>query len=141
MTNVGNAIVLNLTYVDNNRPDFVGDPTKIPKIQRIVIEKVKVEGARNAGRIIGLPDSKISEIMLRDVEIRAEIDFVIKDADTIKMLNVSRRLKSFGMPGPSDGAVEMLKAALRTATFGARREIQGHQQYFFDISEVSPYSY
>src|SRR5262249_8871823 len=33
MKNVKDAIVLDLLYVDNNRPNFKGDPEKIPKIK------------------------------------------------------------------------------------------------------------
>jgi polygalacturonase len=81
MKNVANAIVLELDYVDNNRPDFKGDPTKIPSIHNILIDHVTVEGSRNAGKIVGLPDSRITGITLQNVQITAEKDFVIKDAD------------------------------------------------------------
>ena len=46
MQNVGNAIVLDLLYTDNNRPNFRGDPLKIPHINDIKICNVKVESAQ-----------------------------------------------------------------------------------------------
>jgi polygalacturonase len=93
MKNVENAIILDLTYVDNNRPDFKGDPTKIPSIRNILIDHVEIEGSKNAGRIIGLPDSPITNITLRNVHLSAETDFVIKDASDPVFENVTRDIK------------------------------------------------
>ena len=81
MKNVANAILLFSDYVDNNRPDFKGDPTKIPSFHDILIDHVTIESARNAGRIVGLPESRITGVTLRDVQLTAEKPFVIKDAD------------------------------------------------------------
>ncbi|MFT3867132.1 MAG: glycoside hydrolase family 28 protein [Nibricoccus sp.] len=93
MKNVKDAIVLDLSYVDNNRPNFKGDPTKIPAIQNILIENVTVEGSKNAGKIVGLPDSPIKNITLRNVTLTAENDFVIKDADKPVFENVKIEIK------------------------------------------------
>ncbi len=93
MKNVENAIVLDLTYVDNNRPDFTGDPAKTPAIRNVLIDHVAIEGSRNAGRIIGLPDSRITGITLRDVRITAERDLVIKDADPPTYEKVTRDIR------------------------------------------------
>jgi polygalacturonase len=92
MKNVANAIVLDLNYVDNNRPDFKGDPTKIPSIHNIVIDNVRIENSKNAGKIVGLPESPITGIILRNVQITAEKDFVIKDADQPTFDNVTRSI-------------------------------------------------
>jgi polygalacturonase len=81
MKNVDNAIVLQLDYVDNNRPDFKGDPTKIPAIRNILIDHLTIEGSRSAGIIHGLPDSPISNITFRDITLSAEKDFDIRDAE------------------------------------------------------------
>lgn len=81
MKHVPNPIVLQLDYVDNNRPDFKGDPTKVPAIRNILIDRVTIEAARNAGLIHGIPDSPITNITLRDVTIAAENDFDVKDAE------------------------------------------------------------
>ena len=93
MKNVANAIVLELDYVDNNRPDFKGDPTKIPSIRDVLIDNVTIENSANAGKIVGLPDSPITNITLRNVQITAETDFVIKDADNPVFENVTRNIK------------------------------------------------
>jgi polygalacturonase len=93
MNNVTNAIVLDLTYVDNNRPDFKGDPTKIPSIHDILIDNVRIENSRNAGRIFGLPESRITNVTLQNVQITAEKDLIIKDADPPNFDNVTRNIK------------------------------------------------
>jgi len=93
MRNVANAIVLQLDYVDNNRPDFKGDPAKIPSIRDVLIDHVTVEASRNAGMIHGLPDSRITNITLRDVTISAEIDLDIRDADSPVFERVTRTIR------------------------------------------------
>src|SRR6266481_5726884 len=56
MKHVADAIVLQLDYVDNNRPNFRGDPTKVPAIRNILLDHLTIEGSRNAGIIHGIPD-------------------------------------------------------------------------------------
>jgi polygalacturonase len=89
MTDVTNAIVLQLDYVDDNRPDFRGDAGKVPSIRDILIEKVVIKNSKNAGKIIGLPDSPITRITFRDVKLDARYDFRIVDADHITFENVT----------------------------------------------------
>ena len=93
MRGVAHAIVLDLNYVDNNRPGFRGDPAKIPSIRHLLIDHVTIEGSEHAGRIIGLPDSRISDITLRDVTITAEEDFVIKNAAPPVFERVTRTIR------------------------------------------------
>ncbi|MBK9990818.1 MAG: right-handed parallel beta-helix repeat-containing protein [Verrucomicrobia bacterium] len=93
MKNVANAIVLDLSYVDNNRPDFTGDPTKIPAIKNILIEDVTIVNSKRAGKIIGLPESPITAITLRNVTLTAEKDFIVKDADKPVFENVKLEIK------------------------------------------------
>jgi polygalacturonase len=92
MKNVGNAIVLQLDYVDNTPPNFRGDPQKIPTLRNILIDHVTIEGARKAGVIHGLPDSRITGVTLRDVTIRAEKDLDIRDAEQPICERVVRRI-------------------------------------------------
>ena len=92
MKNVTDAIVLDLNYTDNNRPGFKGDAGKIPSIHNILIDHVTIENSKNAGRILGLPESRITGITLRDVRITAENDLVIKDADQPIFENVTRTI-------------------------------------------------
>lgn len=94
MANVANAIVLDLHYVDNNRPDFKGDPSKVPTIRNVTIENVTVTSARTAGKIVGLPDSKITNITLKNVHITAEKDFVIEDVGEITREDVTVQVKA-----------------------------------------------
>ncbi len=98
MKNVGNAIMLYSDYVDGNRPDFKGDATKVPSFHDVLIDHVTVESARNAGRIVGLPESRITNIELRDVHITAEKALEIKDADEPTRENVTVTIKPDLLP-------------------------------------------
>lgn len=93
MKDVANPITLQLNYVDNNRPDFKGDPAKIPEIRDILIDHVTATGARNAGKIIGLPDRPIRGVTLEDVTIVAETDLVVEDAEPPVFTRVTRTIK------------------------------------------------
>ena len=93
MKNVENAIVLQLDYVDNNRPDFKGDPTKIPSIRNILLDHLTIEGSRRAGIIHGIPDSPITNITLSDISITAEQDFNVRDADNPVYERVTKVIK------------------------------------------------
>ena len=93
MKNVGNAIVLDLLYTDANRPDFKGDPNKVPKIQDVLIDNVTVESAKNAGKIQGLADSSFVNVVLRNVTIAAGKDFVMQNDAGVTMENVTRDIR------------------------------------------------
>ena len=94
LTHVDNAIVLELDYVDNNRPNFKGDPAKVPAIRDVLIDHVTVTGARQAGKIVGLPDSRISGLTFRELTLTAEIDFVIKDCDPPVFAQCTRTIQA-----------------------------------------------
>ena len=94
MKNVQDAIVLDLQYVDNNRPDFKGDPTKVPKIQNIQIENVTIESATNAGRILGLVDSPIEAITFKNVKITADNAMTLENANRIRWDGCEMSLKN-----------------------------------------------
>ncbi len=100
MKNVPNAIVLDLTYVDNNRPDFRGDPAKLPAIRNILIDDVTIIGSAHAGRIRGLPESRITGVTLRNVSICAEKDLVVQDADAPRCENVTLDIRAGVAPPP-----------------------------------------
>ena len=101
MKHVTNAIVLDLNYVDNNRPDYKGETGKIPSIHNILIDHVSIESSKNAGQIVGLPESPITGITLQDVTITAQRDFVIKDADQPAFVNVTRTITPKTAAGPA----------------------------------------
>ena len=92
MKNVGNAIVLQLDYVDNNRPGFKGDPTKVPAIRNILLDHLTIEGSRNAGIIHGLPESPITNITFQDITLTAEKAFDIRDAEKPVFTRVRRTI-------------------------------------------------
>jgi polygalacturonase len=94
MKNVANAIYLDLNSGDNTRPDFKGDPTRIPAVKNILIDHVTIVNSKNAGRIVGLPDSRITAVTLRDVTLSAEKDLVVTDADKPVFENVTLQIKA-----------------------------------------------
>jgi polygalacturonase len=102
MKDVKNAIVLDLTYTDNNRPDFRGDPNKVPRIDDVEISNVTIDGAQNAGRFVGLPDSPIGRVTLRNVTLTADKDFVQKDADSIVFENCQRTINKKPTKRPAE---------------------------------------
>ena len=93
MKNVAAAIVMDLLYTDSNRPNFRGDPTEIPSIKNIRIDRVKIENAQSAGKIVGLPDSLISDVILNDVQISADSDLVFQNTDHVILNQVSITVK------------------------------------------------
>ncbi len=93
MKNVGVAIIIQLNYGDANRPNFKGDPRRVPAVRDILLDHLTIEGARNAGVFIGLPDSRITNVVLRDVTISADKDFYIHDADEPVLERVTRTIK------------------------------------------------
>lgn len=93
MKNVGNAIILQLDYVDNNRPNFKGDTTKIPVLRNILFDHLTITNARNAGIIHGLPDSPITNIMFCDITLTAGRDFDIRNAEQPVCERVTRTIK------------------------------------------------
>ena len=93
MKHVADAIILQLDYVDNNRPDFKGDPTKIPAIHHILLDHLTIDGSRRAGVIHGIPDSPITAITLRDITLIAEKDLDIRDADHPTLERVTRTIR------------------------------------------------
>ncbi|HEX7632414.1 MAG TPA: glycosyl hydrolase family 28 protein [Lacunisphaera sp.] len=103
MKNVENAIVLQLDYVDNNRPDFKGDPGKVPSIHNILLDHLTITGSRHAGIIHGLPDSPITNITLSDITLQAETDLDVKNADNPTYVRVTRDIRAGVAPAKRPG--------------------------------------
>jgi polygalacturonase len=103
MKHVENAIVLQLDYVDNNRPDFKGDPAKVPAIHNILLDHLTITGSRHAGIIHGLPDSPITNITLTDISLQAETDLDVRDADNPNYVRVTRDIRAGVAPPKRSG--------------------------------------
>ena len=69
------------------------------RCHNILIDHVTIENSRNAGKIVGPPESRITGITLRDVQITAEHDLVIKDADPPAFDQVTVAIKPGAAPG------------------------------------------
>jgi hypothetical protein len=68
----------------------------IPAIHGVLIDHVAIEGAKRAGRIIGLPESRITGVTLRDATIAAREDFVITDAEPPVFERVTKTIGGAG---------------------------------------------
>jgi len=103
MTNVANPILLDLNYTDSNRPNFKGDPGKIPSIKDVLIDHVTATGSTNALKIVGLPESRITDVTLQDVTITAAKGVTMNDADNINFDHVTISVEpGVAPPRPSE---------------------------------------
>jgi polygalacturonase len=78
--NVTDFLWLISDYVDSNRPNFKGDPKLVPVFHDVLFDHITMEGVKNAGRIVGLPDRPIRDITLRQFTVNAQNAFEIKHA-------------------------------------------------------------
>ena len=93
MKNVANPITLQLDYVDSNRPDFKGDPTKIPAIRHVLLDHLTIEGSRNSVIFHGIPDSPITDIALQDITLTAENGFDLRNTANLTFDRVTCTIK------------------------------------------------
>lgn len=93
MRNVDRAIIVQLDYADNNRPDFTGDRSKIPAVRNILFDHITVENARDSVIIHGIPQSRVTGIVMRDVTITAEKGFDLRFTDPPVLERVSCTVK------------------------------------------------
>ncbi len=99
MRNVNPAITLTCSYALNSSGDkSLAKPTQeslkttggnIPKFRKIRISNLTATCQKSAGKIMGLPDSFISDVFLENVKISAPESFVIENAESIRLSNVS----------------------------------------------------
>src|SRR5687768_16197989 len=78
---VKEAITIDMFYDVGNNPNVKQDSADaLPVYRSILVENLKCEGATTAIRIRGLPDSPMSDIVLRNVEITAKQGVTITNA-------------------------------------------------------------
>lgn len=97
MKDVGTAITINLYYFD--KPGMAArkaepvTPTT-PMVRNILIRNVTVDGAKEAGDLVGLPERPLENILLDYVTITAEKGMVIQDAKNVHFDDVKITPKS-----------------------------------------------
>ena len=99
MKNVNPAITMTCSYASNSSGDksqakpvlqsLKNSGDSIPKFRKIRITNLSATCQKSAGKILGLPDSLISDVLLENVKISAPEPFVIENATDIRMSNVS----------------------------------------------------
>ena len=83
------AITIDMFYDVGNNPDVRQDsPEGLPVYRNILIENLKCDGAATAMRIRALPDSPMSNIVLRNVEITAKQGITITNAPDTRLSDV-----------------------------------------------------
>ncbi len=104
MKNVNPAITLTCYYMNNSagdaaRPSGAGSNSALaiasntPVYHNIRISNLKATCPRMAGIIIGLPDSRISNVVFENVQISAAKSFEIRNAKGIQLKNVTVSVK------------------------------------------------
>ncbi len=84
MEDVGTAILIS-EYYPNVQPPSGGDASQpvtrlTPRFHDIRIEDVKATGSKNAGFIIGLPESPVRAVSLKNVSIQAQKGLMVSNA-------------------------------------------------------------
>jgi polygalacturonase len=109
MTNVHPAISIACYYQDSSQAKYPkGDPAQpvtdtTPLIRNIRISNVTATSTRDAGLIVGLPESVVSNVVLENVHITAETGLTMANANGIKFKNVEISVKK-GPPFTTDNA-------------------------------------
>jgi polygalacturonase len=96
--NVTDFIWIISDYVDSGRPNFKGDPKLVPIFHDVLFDHITAENVVNAGRIVGLADSPIRNIILRHVTINAQTPFEIKNASHLAFEDVAINLTPSSAP-------------------------------------------
>src|SRR5439155_19270037 len=83
MKNVSAAIYINLYYFDKSGSAHrAAQPISAttPIIRKVRIENVKVQSAKDAGEITGLPEMPVEDVLMKNVTIDADNGFKVVDA-------------------------------------------------------------
>jgi polygalacturonase len=89
MKDVPQAIEFTMQYASSksdNKPRPVDETT--PSIRNIRIINVTATGSKSAGSVVGLPESKLTDITLENVKIACEKGLLIRDAKGVTLKNV-----------------------------------------------------
>jgi polygalacturonase len=88
MKNVGVAITINLFYFDKaGQKERAAKPVTAttPIVRDVRIMNIRVDDAKTAGEIIGLPEMPVSEVLLDNVRIKAKTGMTIQDAKSVEL--------------------------------------------------------
>jgi hypothetical protein len=77
--------VITFAYKDNKSDAITTD---VPSVKGFYITNLKVTGSKNAGKIIGLPESHLQDIVLTNLKISAKTGLIIENAKGVILKNV-----------------------------------------------------
>jgi polygalacturonase len=93
MKNMRDAIVLDMTYsTSGGKAPVAGETTKIPVVRDVVIDNITIDSAKVAGKIVGIEESPFSNIVIRNVTLRAAKDFVMTNEKGVVLENVTKEI-------------------------------------------------
>ncbi len=81
------AISINMKYGHNDDESVAKKDESTPVFRDILLERLTVESAASAGKIIGLAESPVERITLRDATIHAKTGMVVRDVAGLKKEN------------------------------------------------------
>jgi polygalacturonase len=117
MTNVFPALSIACYYQDSSQAKFPkDDPAQpvtdtTPIFRNIRIKNLTATSTKNAGNIVGLPESLVSDVVLENVHITAQTGLTIANAKGVQLKNVTVSVKE-GPPVTAENAqVEGLEQA------------------------------
>lgn len=85
MEDVKNPIVITFAYKDNKNDAITTD---IPSVNGFQITNMKAVGSKNGGKMIGLPESYLQNIILTNVDIQAKTSMIVENAKGVQFKNV-----------------------------------------------------
>jgi polygalacturonase len=95
MTNVNGAITINAYYQRPPETDTTQPVTPLtPLFRNIRITNLTATCPKSAGMIVGLPESRVSDIVLDHVSIQSATGLIVRDADGIVWKDVDIQAKS-----------------------------------------------
>lgn len=86
MEDVTNPIVITFAYTAKKDEVITTD---IPSVNGFTINNLTAKGSKNAGKIIGLPESYLQNLKLTNVSIKAKTGLVIENAKGVEFKNVN----------------------------------------------------
>jgi len=117
MTNVHPAISIACYYQDSSQARYPkDDPAQpmnetTPIIRNVRISNVTAFSTKDAGLIVGLPESMVTNVVLENVRITAETGLTIANAKGIKLHNVDIMVKEGSSFTTDNAQVESLAPA------------------------------
>jgi polygalacturonase len=96
MDNVTNPIVIDM-YYSGGKTRVTKDVTPTtPHLSHVRISDVKITNSKNAGRILGLPEAPVTDVVLSNVSIQAKSPMTVNDVKACEFDHVDIKIEQHG---------------------------------------------